>query len=254
MTEYIKSCIECCTVASTNSNVELLLGSVIDERWGKLCHRLVHSTALDRKEDRNCPCMSRYKNLILCLFWKAFHHCLFFFYFSFFLFFLGLFIHLENSYKLHPKASSGEAHVTSAKSRNTSSCHFMTVSSLKSACVNLPVHLMCVSLKCACTCMRMDRNMAMTDETWKRAEEGFQSISPVNNHPGCGLKARKLSQKTKARIHYLTCRVVFLSRATLTTKLWCANKNRWFCFLEFKRWNMETSNNLDARRNKNHVR
>lgn len=32
MTEYIKGCIECRTVASTNSKMELLLGSVIDER------------------------------------------------------------------------------------------------------------------------------------------------------------------------------------------------------------------------------
>ena len=50
MTEYIRSCIERCTVASANSDVESLLGAVIDERRGELWHKPVCSTALDKSE------------------------------------------------------------------------------------------------------------------------------------------------------------------------------------------------------------
>lgn len=124
-----------------------------------------------------------------------------------------LLTHMENSLKLvwnsfkDPNKSSGEVHATPLYSCNASHCHFMTALSLK----------VCVCL-CAwvCTYMHMDGSGSdVIDETWKRADHDFQSISSVNNHPGCGLKAESCLNKQR------------LTSITFRAQLFCSLEQLW---------------------------
>lgn len=118
---------------------------------------------------------------------------------DFIYFLFGLFICSRSSLKLHPNASSGRKHMqplcTVVILLAVTSWQLQAWGSHVWRCICEPV---CVFEKCmcvnVCVCVYMyaygwEHGSDVIDETWKRVEEDFQSISPVNKHLCCGLKA-----------------------------------------------------------------